>query len=150
MTSSGPGRCRPGRGSDRAGRSWRRATPHRHVRVQPQGVGPRREPDRAGPGGRVGRVRDEPPGTADPFGPDGGVDHVGETQKAGDELGGRVLPDVLRGADLLDAPGSHDHDAVGEREGLVLVVRDEERSDREGDEQRAELSDQPFAQLPVE
>ncbi len=48
------------------------------------------------------------------------------------------------------APFRHDADLVGERERLVLVVRDEDRRRPRGVENRAHLERQPLAQIDVE
>ena len=45
------------------------------------------------------------------------------------ELVRRPLVEVLRRADLLDAPVVHEHDLVGDLHRLLLVVRDEDRRD---------------------
>ena len=50
--------------------------------------------------------------------------HRRRADEAGDEAGGRPSEHVARGAHLLDEPVVHDHDAVGERHRLDLVVGD--------------------------
>src|SRR5262249_6371276 len=46
-----------------------------------------------------------------------------------DEAGRGFLVELFRGADLLEAAGVQDRDAVAQLEGLLLLVRDEERRD---------------------
>ena len=75
----------------------------------------------------------------------------------------RGLPDELRGearhravveivgrAPLLEATVAQQADAVGEREGVLLVVGDHQRRGTERLEQRAQFADQPLAQRDVE
>jgi len=51
---------------------------------------------------------------------------VGGSHELGDELGRGVVVDVLRGGELLDSAGAEDADAVGQGEGFLLVVGDED------------------------
>ena len=62
----------------------------------------------------------------------------------------RLLVDLAGGADLLDAAGVEDGDAVGERQRLLLVVRDEEEGDADVALDRLELDLHLLAQLEVE
>ena len=75
----------------------------------------------------------------------------------------RGLPDELRSesrerpviqvvgrAPLLEATGPQQADAVGEREGVLLIVRHHQRGGPERLEQRAQLAHQPLAQRDVE
>ena len=48
------------------------------------------------------------------------------TEELVDERGRRVVEDLLRRSDLLDAPVIHDDDPIGDLERLLLVVRDED------------------------
>ena len=50
--------------------------------------------------------------------------HRRRADEAGDEPVGRILVELERRADLLDAAGIHDHDAVGQGHGLDLIVGD--------------------------
>ena len=59
----------------------------------------------------------------------GGVQQVAQADEGGDELVGRALVDVLRRADLLDHAAVHDGDAVGDGQGLLLVVGHVDRGD---------------------
>src|ERR1700722_18570097 len=52
--------------------------------------------------------------------------HVGYADEVGDEGVAWLLIDFLRRADLFDAAGVHQADAVGEGECFFLVVRDED------------------------
>src|SRR5438093_1752457 len=53
------------------------------------------------------------------------VEDVHVAEEVHDEGVGGLLEDLLRRADLLDAPVVHDDDAVSDLEGLLLVMRDE-------------------------
>ena len=57
--------------------------------------------------------------------------HRVRSDEGGDELVGGPVEDLPGSADLLDPAVPHDGDAVGEREGLRLVVGDEDRGDAE-------------------
>ena len=54
---------------------------------------------------------------------------VDRAEKAGDEGCGGAEVDVLGRAELLDLAGVHDGEPVGEREGFLLIVGDEEEGD---------------------
>ena len=56
---------------------------------------------------------------------DDAVEHVRAPKKIIDEASLRCLVHLGRCAHLLDAAARHDRNAVGEREGLFLIVRDE-------------------------
>ena len=71
-------------------------------------------------------------------------------EEVGDELVFRVLAELSGGADLLDVAFVEDDDAVGEFEGLVLVMRDEERGDAGLVVELAEPFAQGFAHFGVE
>ena len=83
------------------------------------------------PGGQPRRQRHPPVADVD-GGPGSAVGRHGAGERVhgrcADELGheqvGRPVVDLLRRADLLQAPGRHDRDAVGHRHGLDLVVGD--------------------------
>ena len=70
--------------------------------------------------------------------------------EAGDEDRWRVLVDLLRRADLLDAAAAHDDDAVGQRHRLDLVVGDVDERRRELLVQLLDLGAHLDAQLGVE
>ncbi len=53
------------------------------------------------------------------------MEQVDVAQKAVDERAGRMVPDLLRRADLLDAAGVHQHHPVGDFQRFFLVVGDE-------------------------
>ena len=75
---------------------------------------------------------------------------VGRADEPGDELARRLLVDLARGADLLDAAGVEHGDAVGEGQRLLLVVRDEQEGDADVPLDRLELHLHLLAQLEVE
>jgi hypothetical protein len=58
-----------------------------------------------------------------------GPHEVRDAEEVSDEDGRRLLVDVSRRAELLDAPLGHDGEAVGHRQRLLLVVRDVEEGD---------------------
>src|SRR5437867_4417091 len=58
--------------------------------------------------------------------PDARRKMVGAAQEVHHESRARPLVDLLRAAFLLDAPGVHDDDAIGERHRLGLIVRHED------------------------
>ena len=62
----------------------------------------------------------------------------------------RFLVDLLRPAYLRDAAGLHHGDAVGEREGLALIVRHEDRGDAEPAQEQRQLELHLLAQIAVE
>ena len=64
--------------------------------------------------------------------------HLRRADEAGDEEVRRMVEDLLRRADLLDEAVAHDDDAVAERHGLDLVVRD---VDERGVDLLAQLDD---------
>ena len=57
------------------------------------------------------------------------LEDVRNANEAGDELRGRTLVDLGRGADLLDPTLVEDREAVAHRERLLLVVRDIDEGD---------------------
>lgn len=61
-----------------------------------------------------------------------------------------MLPDLQRGANLGDASVAHHDDAVGQREGLALVVGDGEHGRAQAGEERAQFDDEAFAQTAVQ
>ena len=54
-------------------------------------------------------------------------EHVDLADEIGDERARRLAVDLLRCADLLDPPVVHDHDRVGHRQRLLLIVGDHDR-----------------------
>ena len=56
-------------------------------------------------------------------------DQIGRADEVGDEAAVRTVVDVLRRADLLDPAAIHHDHPVGDRQRLLLVVRDIERGD---------------------
>ncbi len=79
-----------------------------------------------------------------------GPERVDGADERGDELGGRAVVDVLRGADLLDPPRVEDGDAVAHGERLLLVVRDVHGRDAQTRLQALQLVAQLHAELRVE
>ena len=65
-------------------------------------------------------------------------------------MGGRVVVDLEGRADLLDPALAHHHHAIGERERLLLVVRDVDRRDAELALDRPDLIAQGDADLGIE
>ncbi len=76
--------------------------------------------------------------------------HARRADEAGDEQVGRLVVKLERAADLLDTAGAHDHDAVGQRHRLDLVVRDIDHRRRQALVQRRDLRPRADAQLGVE
>jgi hypothetical protein len=76
--------------------------------------------------------------------------HVDLADEVGDEGRRRAFIDVVRAADLLDDAVVHDHDAVGHRQRLLLVVRDHDRRHAELLLQAADLAAQADAFERVE
>src|SRR5882757_7654953 len=81
---------------------------------------------------------------------DGRGEIVGLPQKLRHEGGRRPLVGLLRRADLLDAALAHDHDPVGQRHRLVLVVGHENRGGAEIALDLAQLDLHLLAQLGIE
>ena len=100
-------------------------------------------PSATGTGRAKPAWRKAPPATA-------ALDQVHRADEAGDEGGGGLAVDDVGGRDLLGAAVAHDDDAVGEREGLVLAVGDEEGGDLQPLLQVADLLAQALAQVLVE
>lgn len=71
-------------------------------------------------------------------------------EEVGDELVFRVFAELSGGADLLDVAFVEDDDAVGEFEGFVLIVGDEECGDSRLVVELAEPFAQGFAHFGVE
>ena len=84
--------------------------------------------DDAWPSGSPGRRRDSRPADASI---DPGADEVERAHERGHERRRREVVDLGRRADLLDPALAHDHDAVGQRERLLLVVGHVDRGDAE-------------------
>ena len=81
---------------------------------------------------------------------DGAFEHIQRADEIGDELRRRTVVDLERRADLLGLAAIHDDDAVGDRQRLFLVVRDEDGGDAELLLDRADLLAQRNADLGVE
>ena len=79
-----------------------------------------------------------------------GRQHVGRADEIGDEAGARPLIDLFRRADLDDPAVVEDGDAVGHRQGLALVMGDEDEGDAEIALQGLELDLHLLAQLEIE
>jgi hypothetical protein len=77
-------------------------------------------------------------------------DHVGDADETGDELGRRLLVDLLRRSDLLDPPLVEHGELVAHRQRLLLVVRDVEEGDPEIALERFQKRLHLLAQLQVE
>ena len=75
---------------------------------------------------------------------------VGVADEVGDEMAVRLLVQAARRAVLRDARHAHHHDAVGDRQRLLLVVRDVDRGERQALLQLADLLAHVAAQLGVE
>ena len=71
-------------------------------------------------------------------------------EEAGHERVRRLLPHRGRCADLFDATGVHDHEPVGQRERLVVVVGHEQGGEPEPYEERAQLGDEALAERAIE
>ncbi len=108
--------------------------------------------DRLGPADTRMRLRpdDERAGPAEDGLRGGAVEHVGGADEVGDEAVGRILVDVTRRADLLDAALVEDGESVAQRQRLVLVVGDEDEGDADLALDRLELDLHLLAQLEVE
>ncbi len=78
------------------------------------------------------------------------VEQVHVTQEAVDKRAGRVVPYLLRRANLLDDALVHQHHAVGHLQRFLLVVRDEDARDMQFVVQAAQPPSQLFADLGVE
>ena len=76
--------------------------------------------------------------------------HRRRADEAGDEHRRRRVVDLLRRADLLDAAVVQDHDAIGQRHRLDLVVRHVDRRRRDALAQPLDLGAHLHAQLGVE
>src|SRR4029434_5630680 len=71
-------------------------------------------------------------------------------QEVPHEGGDRLFVETARRADLLHATAMHHRDAVGEAEGLDLIVGDEEHGDAEAALEELHLHPHLLAQLRVE
>ena len=71
-------------------------------------------------------------------------------EEPGDLARGGPAPEVGRRGHLKEHPGGEDGHAVGHRERLVLVVRDEHGRRPRRDEHRAQVDREPLAERPVE
>ena len=78
------------------------------------------------------------------------VDEVRVADEVGDELVGRVLVDVARPGDLLDAPVVHHRDLVRQGQRFALIVGDVDSRDLELALQPFELEAHAVAQLRIE
>ena len=83
-------------------------------------------------------------------GPTGGRDHVVAAEKARDELGRRLFKQVARIGRLLDAALVHHDNEIGERQRLVLAVRDMDEGNVELLLETAKLSPHANAQERIE
>ena len=79
-----------------------------------------------------------------------GVDEVERADERRHERGRREVVDLRGRADLLDPALAHDHDPVGQRERLLLVVGDVDRGDPELALDRPDLLAQDDPDLGVE
>jgi hypothetical protein len=79
-----------------------------------------------------------------------GREHIGLADEARHELGGRVIHDLEGRSHLVDPPAVHHHHPIGQGEGLLLVVRHEQRRDPRLLVQLAEPAAQVAAHLRVE
>ena len=78
------------------------------------------------------------------------VEQVGDAEEVRDELGQRLLVDLLGRTELHDAAAVHHGEPVRHLERLLLVVRDEHEGDADLALQRGQLGAQRVAQLGVE
>ena len=76
--------------------------------------------------------------------------HARRADEAGDEEIGRMVVDLERRSDLLDASGTQHHDAVGQRHRLDLIVSDIDHGAADLRVQRGELLARGDAQLRIE
>ena len=88
--------------------------------------------------------------SAVPDEPTGDEIHPGRTEEAGDELSRRALEQIERGAACSIMPPLQQHDAVGERHRLFLVVGDEDEGLVELAVQAVELAAHVEAQQRIE
>ena len=79
-----------------------------------------------------------------------GFDEVERAHERGHEACGWEVVDLKRRADLLDPAVAHHHHPVGERERLLLIVRDIDRRDPQLALDRANLVAQRHADLGIE
>ena len=75
---------------------------------------------------------------------------VGDAEEVRDVGGRGVLVDLMRGSDLDDPPCRHHRDAVGHRQGLLLVVRHVDERDADLLLEGLQLDLQRLAELRVE
>src|SRR5262249_53234520 len=78
------------------------------------------------------------------------LEHVDRADEVGDKTAGGRLVDVRGGADLHDPAAVHDAEALAERHGLLLVVRDHDEGDAEALLDVEQLELRVLAQLLVE
>ena len=76
--------------------------------------------------------------------------HGRRTDEAADEDARRIVVDLVRGADLLDLAALEDHDAVGERHRLHLIVGHVDDGGADGLVETLDLGPHLTAQLGVE
>ncbi len=77
-------------------------------------------------------------------------DDVVEPEEPCHPFAGRLVPHLLGSAVLGDPAVAQDDDAIGQGEGLLLIVRHVQHGDRLVDEQPAHLTHQAPAQRPVQ
>ena len=77
------------------------------------------------------------------------VEQIHIAQKTVNKRAGRVIPDLLRRADLLDLALVHQHHAVGDFERFFLVMRDENTGDVQIIMQAAQPAAQFFPDLRI-
>src|SRR5258705_364651 len=110
------------------GGRWRRSTSPHSGTGRGRARGCRRPwPGPAPAGLRLVPVAEYPQLGDDALTGHGPGQEVGGAHELGDELRGRVVVDDLRRGDLLDPPMREDAHAIGDGEGLLLIVRDEDR-----------------------
>ena len=118
-------------------------------------LGPKRERD----GGALGRgeLRHDEGAGAEPheralalLPGDHAVEKIGRAEEGGDERRRRPAVQLLRRADLLEAPAAHHRDPVRDRQRLLLVVRHVDRGDAERLLQLADLAAHLDPELGVE
>src|SRR5207248_63774 len=78
------------------------------------------------------------------------VEYIERADEGGDKARARVVVDLERRADLLDASFVHDHDAVRDRQGFFLIMRDIDRRDAQFALDRPDLLAQRDPNLGVQ
>ena len=121
-------------------------------------AGHRRQPDvlrpdqgdHRPPARRARKERDGRPEDGHPIAVGRTRDPVGEADELGHEARLRSVVELRRSGDLLEAAGRHDADPIAHRQGLLLVVGDEEGRDPDHDLDPPDLLAELATDLGVE